>query len=54
MRALLAGEVGFVVLAALGPKAGSAGRLARTFIVLNTAAVEGFLRYVRGRQEVTW
>lgn len=54
MRALLAGEVGFVVLAALGPKAGSAGRLARTFVVLNTAAVEGFLRYVRGRQEVTW
>ncbi len=54
MRALLAGEVGFVVLAALGPKAGAPGRLARTFIVLNTAAVEGFLRYVRGRQEVTW
>ncbi len=54
MRALLVGEGAFVVLALLGPKAGAPGRLARTFVVLNTAAVEGFVRYVRGRQEVTW
>lgn len=54
MRALLAGEVGFTVLALLGPKAGAPGKLARTFVVLNTAAVEGFVRYIRGRQEVTW
>ncbi|NUO48292.1 MAG: glycosyltransferase family 2 protein [Polyangiaceae bacterium] len=54
MRALLAGEIGFTVLALLGPKAGAPGKLARTFVVLNTAAVEGFVRYIRGRQEVTW
>ncbi len=53
-RALLAAELGFAALAALGPRAGAPGRLARTFVVLNTAAVEGFVKYARGRQAVTW
>lgn len=54
MRALLGGELAFAVLAAAGPRLGGPGRLARTFVVLNTAAVQGFLKHVNGGQEVTW
>lgn len=51
---LAAGQVGFAALAALGPRAGKLGQLARTFVVLNEAAVLGFMRFVRDSQEVTW
>jgi biofilm PGA synthesis N-glycosyltransferase PgaC len=33
---------------------GAIGGLARTFVVLNAAAVVGLWRFVRRRQRVTW
>jgi poly-beta-1,6-N-acetyl-D-glucosamine synthase len=53
-RALLAAQALFYTLAAWGPRAGRVGSLARTFVVLNVAAVVGFWRFVRGSQAVTW
>ena len=54
MRGLLAGQALFYLLAALGPVARSPGRLARTFVVLNWAAVVGLWRFVTGGQRITW
>ena len=54
MGALLLGEALFAGLAMAGGRAGKLGQLARTFVVLNTAAVEGFVRFVKDKQEVTW
>lgn len=54
LRALAAGQLGFYGLAALGPRAGSPGRLARTFVVMNAAAVAGLLRFARGGQSIRW
>jgi cellulose synthase/poly-beta-1,6-N-acetylglucosamine synthase-like glycosyltransferase len=51
---LLVAQVGFYVLAALGRRSGRVGILARTFVVLNAAAVVGLWRFVAGRQKVTW
>ncbi len=51
---LLVGQIAFYALAALGGRAGRAGTLARTFVVLNAAAVVGLWRFVAGRQRVTW
>lgn len=53
-RALFLVQVAFYVLSALGSAAGRLGILARTFVVLNVAAVVGLWRFVRGRQAVTW
>ncbi len=53
-RALVVAQLAFYALAALGPSAGRAGRVARTFVVLNAAAVVGLWRFVRGAQTVTW
>lgn len=53
-RALFGGQVAFYLLAALGGAAGKLGALARTFVVLNAAAVVGLWRFVRGSQKVTW
>ncbi len=47
-------QVGFYLLALLGERAGRLGQVARTFVVLNTAAVVGLWRHVRGAQRVTW
>jgi hypothetical protein len=44
----------FYGLAAVGGRVGAVGRLARTFVVLNAAALVGLWRYARGRQKVTW
>lgn len=54
LRAVVAGQVAFGVLSALGPRAGKLGSTARTFTVLNYAAVMGFLRHLQGAQKVTW
>jgi glycosyltransferase involved in cell wall biosynthesis len=51
---LLLAQIAFYVLAALGGRAGRAGTLARTFVVLNAAALVGLWRFVAGRQKVTW
>jgi biofilm PGA synthesis N-glycosyltransferase PgaC len=37
-----------------GGRAGRVGRLARTFVVMNAAAVVGLWRHLAGRQRVTW
>ncbi|HTJ85469.1 MAG TPA: glycosyltransferase family 2 protein [Polyangiaceae bacterium] len=54
MKALLGAEVAFALLALAGPRAGAPGKLARTFVVLNTAAFEGFMKHVGEGQRVTW
>jgi cellulose synthase/poly-beta-1,6-N-acetylglucosamine synthase-like glycosyltransferase len=54
VRGAAVAEAAFLVLAVLGGRAGSAGRVARTFVVLNAAAVVGLWRHLRGRQRITW
>ncbi len=54
MMALLGGQLLFYLLAALGKKAGAPGKLARTFVILNFAAVVGLWRYMLGRQKIAW
>jgi poly-beta-1,6-N-acetyl-D-glucosamine synthase len=51
---LVAAQVAFYAAAAAGARAGRLARVARTFLVLNLAAVVGLYRYLRGRQRVTW
>jgi len=53
-RALFFAQAAFHVLVVIGPAAGRLGTVARTFVVLNAAAVVGLWRFVRGRQAVTW
>ena len=54
LRLLLAGEVAFAGLALVGRAGGRIAATARTFIVLNWAAVVGLYRFVRGGQRITW
>jgi biofilm PGA synthesis N-glycosyltransferase PgaC len=54
LAGLLAGQVAFYGLALLGARSGRFGRLARTFVVLNAAALVGLWRFMTGRQKVTW
>lgn len=51
---LVAGQAAFYLLAAIGGRAGKLGTLARTFVVLNAAAVAGLWRWAKGRQRITW
>src|SRR6185436_18945790 len=51
---LLFTQLGFYGLAVLGARAGRLGALARTFVVLNAAALAGLWRFLRGTQQVTW
>jgi cellulose synthase/poly-beta-1,6-N-acetylglucosamine synthase-like glycosyltransferase len=52
--ALFFAQCAFYLFALLGPRVGRLGALARTFVVLNAAAVVGLVRFVRGSQAVTW
>lgn len=52
--ALALGQLSFYALAALGHRVGRLGSLARTFVVLNVAALLGLWRFIRGSQPVTW
>ena len=54
MGLLVAAQLGFYAAAAAGTRAGRLARVARTFVVLNLAAVVGLARYLGGRQRVTW
>jgi cellulose synthase/poly-beta-1,6-N-acetylglucosamine synthase-like glycosyltransferase len=54
VRALVLGQVVFYSAAILGSRAGKLGSLARTFVVMNWAAVVGLWRFATGRQAVTW
>jgi len=53
-RLVLVGQLFFYLLALLGDQARGPGRLARTFVVMNWAAVVGLWRFVSGRQQITW
>lgn len=53
-RALVVAQVAFYAAAAAGKRAGKLGGVARTFVVLNAAAVVGLWRHLTGRQQVTW
>ena len=52
-RTLALGQLVFYVLAAFGARAGRVASLARTFVVLNVAALVGLWRFLRGSQAVT-
>jgi len=54
MAGLLLAQLAFYAAAAVGPRLGRMASLARTFVVLNTAAVLGLWRFLTGRQRVTW
>jgi hypothetical protein len=47
-------QVGFYGLAAAGRRAGRFGGVARTFVVLNVAALVGLFKFATGRQRITW
>jgi poly-beta-1,6-N-acetyl-D-glucosamine synthase len=53
-QALALGQFAFYGLAACGASAGRLGSLARTFVVLNAAAVVGLWKFVRQSQDVAW
>jgi len=52
--ALTLAQLGFYALAVLGDRAGKLGQVTRTFVVLNSAAVVGLWRQLRGTQRVKW
>jgi biofilm PGA synthesis N-glycosyltransferase PgaC len=54
MHLLVVGQFIFYAAAALGQRAGRIGGAARTFVVLNAAALVGLWGFVSGRQRVTW
>jgi len=54
MRAFALGQLFLFLLAWAGPRAGRAGVVYRTFVVLNAAALVGLWRFVSGRQKITW
>jgi biofilm PGA synthesis N-glycosyltransferase PgaC len=51
---LTLGQLAFYLLASCGARAGRLGSLARTFVVLNAAAVVGLWRFLRRSQQVAW
>jgi cellulose synthase/poly-beta-1,6-N-acetylglucosamine synthase-like glycosyltransferase len=54
MWILVVGQALFYLGAAAGPRGGRIAGVARTFVVLNVAAVVGLARHLTGRQRVTW
>ena len=54
MRGLAIAQAFSYLLAVMGARAGRAGVVYRTFVVLNWAALVGLWRFVTGRQKVTW
>ena len=54
VRALVIAQLLFYGMAAVGPKGGRLAGVARTFVVLNVAAIVGLGRFLTGRQRITW
>jgi hypothetical protein len=54
MLYLLLAQIAFYAMAGLGARSGRIGVLARTFVVLNAAALVGLWRFVAGGQKITW
>jgi biofilm PGA synthesis N-glycosyltransferase PgaC len=53
-RTISFAQCGFYAAALAGARAGKLGALARTFVVLNAAAIVGLVRFLRRSQAVTW
>jgi len=53
-QSLALGQWLFYGLALCGSHAGKLGSLARTFVVLNAAALVGLWRFLRGSQQIAW
>jgi cellulose synthase/poly-beta-1,6-N-acetylglucosamine synthase-like glycosyltransferase len=53
-EALTLAQLAFYALAGCGSRAGRIGSLARTFVVLNAAAIVGLWRFLRKSQQVAW
>jgi poly-beta-1,6-N-acetyl-D-glucosamine synthase len=53
-RGLVAGQAVFYAAALAGPKAGKLPGVARTFVMMNAAAVVGLYRHMKGAQKITW
>lgn len=51
---LFVGQLLAYTAAALGARAGRLGVVARTFVVLNAAAIAGLWRFIRGTQRIVW
>ncbi len=54
MGIAVVGQLAFYLAAAVGTPGGRLTGVARTFVVLNLAAMVGLARYLTGRQRVTW
>lgn len=54
LQLLAAGQGAFYLLALMGKLAGKPGNIARTFVVMNFAAIVGLWRFIRQSQRVTW
>jgi biofilm PGA synthesis N-glycosyltransferase PgaC len=54
LTALLVAQAAFYAAAVVGRRGGKLATLARTFVVLNWAALVGLWRHLTGRQRVTW
>jgi biofilm PGA synthesis N-glycosyltransferase PgaC len=54
LQALAVAQLAGYGAAALGPRAGKLGAVARTFVVLNAAALVGLWRHLTGGQRVAW
>ncbi len=51
---LLIAQVTFYLMAIGGSRSGRLGQLARTFVILNLAAVLGLWRFLTGKLQITW
>ena len=51
---LVIGQVAFYLSAVVGARGGRLTGVARTFVVLNVAAIVGLVRFLTGRQRITW
>lgn len=54
LQVLLAGQGAFYLLALMGKKLGKLGNIARTFVVMNYAAVIGLWKFLSQSQRITW
>jgi cellulose synthase/poly-beta-1,6-N-acetylglucosamine synthase-like glycosyltransferase len=54
LRALFLAQVAFYALAVAGRRAGRIAGVARTFVVLNVAALVGLFKFATGKQRITW
>ncbi|WP_456372384.1 glycosyltransferase [Thiolapillus sp.] len=50
----LIAQIAFYLFALLGERGGRMGKLARTFVLLNVAALVGLWRFLRGSQKIAW